>query len=317
MSVVFSVFAAAVSLLWSDPGTPVEQVDFTKPARNVSEPQAPFRFIREELSGNSPKVLVQDASGRTWQVKGGPEGRADAFATRLVSALGYYADAICFLRQGTIVGVQWPLRRASGFIQRDGTFTYAAFELRDSNARFLDGNGWLWWANEFSATPELRALRVLVMLLSDWDNKDARNASLGSNTGILRFETNGETVNVYFVVDWGQSLGSWGHLFGWGRSNWNCNDYRRQSGDFLREHKDGRLLFGFRGQHYENFGRDVTRSDLRWLVSRLGNISAEQVKAALRASGASPDEELCFASAFLDRVGILKRAAASGTSEIR
>lgn len=72
------LLAAAIPILWHDPGE-VSDVDFARPARGVEAPKAPFRFLREDLAGNSPKVMIEDAAKRQWQVKGGPEARAEAF----------------------------------------------------------------------------------------------------------------------------------------------------------------------------------------------------------------------------------------------
>ena len=80
-----------------------------------------------------------------------------------------------FSSAGEIEGVRWPLKRAQGFIARDGSFTYASFELRDSRAVFLRDPGWSWMNNPFLGTSELRGFKLLVMLFSNWDNKDGRD----------------------------------------------------------------------------------------------------------------------------------------------
>src|SRR4051794_3811881 len=107
-----ALLLAAVEVLWREPPVATEHVNFSESANKAPEPRAPFQFVTEEVTGNSPKVIVRDANGATWQVKGGLESRADAFVTRLVSALGYYADSITFVREGRIEGVHWPLKRA-------------------------------------------------------------------------------------------------------------------------------------------------------------------------------------------------------------
>lgn len=292
---------------------PPEAVRFEDAARGVPAPLPPFQFVSEVQSGTSAKVLVRDAAGLLWQAKGGPEGRADAFVTRLVSAIGYYADAVWFLRQGRIQGIRVPLGRAGGFVRPDGSFTYAAFELRDATARYLGEDLWTWVRNPFSGSTELRALKLLAMLVSNWDTKDARDVRAGSNTGVLETETGGEKRRMYLVNDWGQSLGSWPYLLWFGRSNWNCAAYRAQTPEFVRVSAAGRLDFGYRGQHSDDFVHDIGKADVRWLLRLLDRISASQIRKGLIASGASETEANCLGPALLERIEVLRRAA-EGTS---
>jgi hypothetical protein len=285
--------------LWHDPGQ-VERVDFTKPAAGASCPHGPFTFIEEGYSGASAKVLVRDSAGIQWQVKGGPEARADAFSTRLVGALGYYAEAICFLAEGRIDGIKGKLRRADGFIKPDGSFTWASFERRDPLVKFLAEAQWNWTGNPFAGSRELKGLKVLTMLLSNWDNKDGRNTWQGSNTGIL--ESEGK--RIYFVTDWGQSLGSWrGLLLG---SPWDCSKYREQTAHFVEGTRQGKVLFGFRGQHTRGFSGDITADDVAWLMQYLGRVTPAQIRLGLLASGATPAEQECFSSALLGRIEQLR-----------
>jgi hypothetical protein len=293
--------------MWQEPAIPPDKADFSKAANHSKPPEAPYVFLNEELTGSSPKILIRDASDRIWEVKGGYEGRAEAFITRFISASGYYADSVWFLERGHVEGVRWPLKRAQGFVAPDGSFTYASFELRDSQAVFLRNPGWTWMNNPFSNTSELRGLKLLVMLFSNWDNKDGRDR--GSNVGVLRFETAGVSKDVYYITDWGQSFGSWGTWFGFGRSNWNCQDYTRETRDFVNTDRSGRPVFGFRGQHGTEFVGDIGREDIRWLLDRIGGISDAQIRTGFDASGASASEKDCFTRALRERIERLKRAA--------
>jgi hypothetical protein len=306
---LIGLLTVAVPVLWQDPG-PTESIDFSKPARSVTEPQPPFRFLREDFGGTSPKVMVTDASGIEWQVKGGPEARAEAFVSRLAAALGYYTDAICFIPSGRIEGVRQPLKRAAGFISRDGTFTYAGFERRDPAAHFLKDEDWTWPDNPFVDKRELKGLKILIMLVSNWDNKDGRDAGRGSNTGIIEVENDRKVQRFYFVNDWGQSLGTWGRYWRryWGRSNWKCEGYTRQTKDFITGSKGDLVTFGFGGQHTTDFSNDISRRDVSWLMERLGRISDEQIRAGLKASGASDSEVECFARALRQRIENLRVA---------
>jgi hypothetical protein len=143
-----------------------------------------------------------------------------------------------------------------------------------------------------------------VMLLSNWDNKDARNFVLGSNTGFL--ET-ADGTHAY-VTDWGQSLGGWGRIFG--RSNWNCEAFKRQSAGFVRGVRGGRVLFNYVGQHTSGFADDVTVDDVRWLMQYLGQVTDAQLRTGLLASGATPHEEECFAKSLRKRIETLRQVSA-------
>lgn len=305
MILVLSLFAAAAAQphLWQDPGA-VEQIDFSRPAGGLNCPTGPFTFVEETFSGMSAKVLVRDASGVVWQVKGGPEARADAFSTRFVSALGYYAETICFIRQGRIDSLTVKLRRAGGFIQPDGTFTWASFERRDPNLRFLPYVQWTWSKNPFEGSSQLRGLAIVAMLLSNWDNKDARNTWQGPNTGVLETKTDPPT-RIYFVTDWGQTLGSWkGLLVG---KPWDVSAFEKQTPGFVRAVRNGYVEFGYRGQQ-PDFAAGLKTEHVRWLMQYLGRITDAQIRIGLLAAGATADEEARFAVALRARIQQLQDA---------
>lgn len=290
----------AVVLFWTDPG-PVARTDFLKPARGVPGPVEPFTFLEEDMNGTSAKALVRDAAGILWQVKGGKEARAEAFATRFVAALGYYADSVFFIASGRFDKTPPRLKRASGFIKSDGKFTWAGFERRDPAARFVKDEQWNWTDRR---TTEVQGLKILVMLLSNWDNKDARNSVHGSNTGYMR---TAEGTYAY-VTDWGQSMGGWARFFG--RSNWDCEAYRRQTPEFVRGVRNGLVWFSYIGQHTRGFADDVKIEDVRWLMRYLGQVTDAQIRAGLLASGATHHEEECFAGSLRNRIETLRRLAA-------
>jgi hypothetical protein len=251
------------------------------------------------MGGTSPKVLVRDATGLQWRVKGGHDVKAETFITRFVAALGYFGETTHFLAEGRIQNVP-VLKRASGFIKRDGTFTWAAFEKVEPNARFA--GSWSWVDNPFLDRPELKGLKILVMLFSNWDNKDSRNVRKGSNTSILEFA---DGRRVYFVNDWGQSFGSWGRMFG--RDNWNCETYRSQTTSFVLRGSGDLVRFGYGGQHTDDFKRDIRVADVRWLMQYLGRVTDAQIRVGLKFAGASEREETCFAGALRDRIEQLRR----------
>jgi hypothetical protein len=288
-----SATAAAGSVeprLWRNPGT-IEALElYHGPGGRSLAPRAPFRYIGDSRGGTSKKMLVRDSRNRIWDVKFGAEVKPEVFATRIAWALGYYADPTYFVRRGRIG------RRA---------FRNARFELRDPDLKFRPDLRWTWRKNPFAGTREMNGLRMLVMLLSDWDNKDARD--IGSNTGILQRRRGGSTENIYFVTDWGASMGRWGGFFT--REKWSCKDFAEQSVEFVRGVDDGEVEWGFKGKHSGDFKDDITISDVRWFMSYLGRLRDSQIRTALRASGASPAETRCFAASLRRRIAQLRRVA--------
>ena len=294
--------------LWKDPGD-VARIDFTYPAGGAKNaPQPPFSFLSEGFGGTSPKVHVRDRAGVKWRVKGGLEPKTESFVTRLVAALGYYAEPTAFVAHGKIEGVT-SLKRAAGFIQPDGSFSNGSFERRDAKLKELTQD-WAWNSNPFLGTKELNGLKVLVMLVSNWDNKDARNAAMGSNTGIAERQVNGRIQWVYRVKDWGQGLGAWGAELK--PKGWDCSAFTAQTKFFLNGREGRYLRFGFAGQHQDQFKSDITIEDVRWLMRYLGRVTDSQLQNGLKASGATLEETTCFAKQLRERIDQLRRAVDEG-----
>ena len=111
MFAVSSWCTAQERTLWRNPGE-IERIDFRHAGGPEDPPRPPFHFVRERLSGNAPKVTVLDSAGVAWRVKGGPEARAESFATRLVGALGYHVEPTWFVARGKIEGARSLTRAA-------------------------------------------------------------------------------------------------------------------------------------------------------------------------------------------------------------
>jgi len=291
-----------VAVLWRDPGE-VESRDLSGgPGGAQGEPQPPFQFLDEPMTGTTAKIRIVDAKGVRWMVKFGEEVRPQTFAARLVWAMGYFALPIYFVPEGTILGAAG-LTRAAKYVAPNGRFRDASFEIYvDSPVRWLgDRQSWSWNANPFVGTHQLNGLKVLLMLLSDWDNKDARNVTRGSNTAILVYP--GDEAR-YLVTDWGASMGTWGSYEN--RSKWNCFGFELQTRDFVRLGPRRTLEWGYVGQDTENFINGISVEDVRWLLTYLGRVSDTQLRDGLRASGATPAETSCFSRALRKRVAALQ-----------
>lgn len=307
VKLIVLLLAAAIScaaqdrILWTDPGD-IAHINFAYAAGGGPRPSPPFYFVREPPGGSSPKVLVRDSQGVNWRAKAGPEVHAESFSTRLVAALGYATESTWYVASGKIDNSK-PLKRAIGFIQPDGSFWSASFEYRDKNLKSI-GADWAWNSNPFIGTKQLNGLKVLMMLLSNWDNKDVRERREGSNTGIAERWVKGRIQLIYRVTDWGQTLGAWGSEPK--AKGWDCAAFTAQTKSFLQGRQGDYLRFGYIGRHTDDFKNDIKVDDVGWLLLYLGRITDLQIQAGLAASGATQEQVTCFSSQLRERINQLK-----------
>jgi hypothetical protein len=290
-------------VLWRDPGR-VEDRDLAAgPGGPGNEPHPPFTFVEEHSSGTHPSVSVRDARGRRWRIKWGPEARPEAFAVRIAWALGYFAEVTHYVPSGTIDGAR-DLQRASECIGAAGHFSEARFELEDDEAHsHWEEHSWAWHDNPFVDTPELQGLKILVMLLSNWDSKDQRDVARGSNTAIFEHRlARGQREARYLITDWGGSMGRWG-TSPVTRGRWDHEGFEAQTPEFVTgSDADGCVQFGYVGQRTDDVSSGIRVEDVRWLMQYLGRLTDRQILDALRASGAMTEEAARYAAALRARI---------------
>ncbi len=302
--------AESKAVLWQQPGR-IDIADWTwGPGGEARAPQAPFEFIEEDFNGTNPKVKVRDAKGDHWIVKFGGEDHSDVFAARLLFAMGYAAQPAYFVRSGVIVGVHG-LKRAKPFIGKQGEFAYARFKLHESKKiTRVEGLDWSWIDNPFVGTHELNGLKILMMLLSNWDAKDSRDRK-GSNTAVYAKSSPSGDQLLYSFDDWGATLGTWGGFFS--RDKWNADGFSRQTRAFASSGDGHTIRWGYRGKH----GRDVTSGirieDIRWLLTYLSGVTDEELRSGLQASGATPPEIAAYAGSLRERISQLQRLCEGNT----
>jgi hypothetical protein len=299
--VLFAIPAIAGNeILWHDPGQ-VEALDlWWGPGGRENAPAPPYSFAKEDLSGTKPKVLIADRNGRKWDVKFGSEVRGECFGSRIMWAAGYFIEPAYFIPEGRIEGVKQVSKRVREVIGKDGSFRDARFQLRTPEFKFLDDRNWAWTNNPFLGTHELAGLKVLIMLVSNWDNKDARDVDVGINTAI--FERRMEPRYVYTFTDWGESMGGWGYYAN--RKSWSCKLFTSETDNFVSV-VDGEIRWGYVGRH-ASFKKGITPEDIRWLLQYIGQITDKQLSDSLRASGATREEAECFTSALRRRIDMLR-----------
>jgi hypothetical protein len=293
----------AMHRIWADPG-PVAALDpVNGPGPADGAPQAPFQFVEEPATGSQPTVSVRDACDRIWRVKWGQEVRCETFAVRFAWSCGYFAEETHFLPAGTIAGATTLTRARDCIDERDGSFRDARFELDDpAVTKMFEEHSWSWDDNPFLGTRELNGLKIVVMLLSNWDTKDRRDVARGSNTAIFEQRLpDGRREARYLLTDWGGSMGRWGTNAAT-RGRWDAEGFAAQTPGFVTGVVDGCVAFGYVGQRTADVAHGIPLEHVRWFSRYLERLTDDYLARALRASGATPEETLRFVSALRDRI---------------
>ena len=295
--------------IWHEP-TLAEATDLRfGPGGAAGAPVPPYRFVEEHFTGSQPCVAVRDARDRLWRVKWGHEAKPEAFAVRLAHACGYFAEVTHYVASGRITEVK-DLARARQSIADDGGFVDARFELEDRAVRTLfDEHSWSWNDNPFVGTRKLSGLKLVTMLLSNWDTKDRRDVARGSNTAIFEHVLPDRRREArYLLIDWGGSMGRWGNSVAT-RGRWDADAFAEQTPGFVTGIKDGCVTFGYVGQRTADVAEGIPLEHVRWFGRYLEPLTEDFLFRALRISGASPEETPRFVTALRDRIGQLLAVA--------
>jgi len=298
--------------IWRDPG-PVAALDpVNGPGGADRVPQPPFHFVKEHSRGSQPCVSVRDGRGCIWRVKWGAEVHSETFAVRLAWACGYFAEVTHFVPSGIVEGAS-DLQRAKDCIgAADGSFRDARFELEDpAVTKMFEEHSWAWNDNPFLGTRELNGLKVIVMLLSNWDTKDRRDVARGSNTAIFEERNaHGTREAHYLLTDWGGSMGRWGSNIVT-RGRWDAEGFAAQTPQFVTGVINRCVTFGYAGQRTADVARDIPVDHVGWLHPYLERLSGDFLTRALLASGASGEEAARFTASLTERIAQLGRVANS------
>jgi hypothetical protein len=277
-------------VLWKDPGNIAALDLYWGKGAEARAPKGPFTFVKVDSSGVQPKIDARDADGREWDVKFGEEVHAEIAASRIVWALGYIAEELYYVPKGTFAG--WtPSGKLNEFIAADGTFTNASFRLRGSDSERAKER-WTFQRNPFTKTPELSGLAILMTMLCNWDIQGERNNRI--------LQADGE--DRYIVSDLGATFGKMGRM-PVPRSKWNLEDFRKE--EFIEHVKDGQVDLDNEG--YGDFNK-VPLEHARWFARLASQLTDDQLRAALRASGASDEEIAGFSARLREKINELQKA---------
>lgn len=312
-------------VLWRDPGD-IAARDLTYGPGSVElGPQPPFTFIEEDKGGASPKFRVKDARGVTWNVKLGVESQAETVVTRLIWAAGYFAEESYYLETAEIAGLP-KLSRGGEFVTGT-TVRGARFEPRRDGVNH--GGNWDWRENPFAGTRELDGLKVLMVLLANYDTTPDNNRILS----VTNSET-GQIESRYVVHDLGATLGRVGGLGGKRTKN-DLEDFAASK--FVVEVKDGMVEFdyktrpqklglvttvlspGYRSNQIdkEKAMRRIPVGSVRWIGTMLSGLTDEQIRIAFRAAGYNDATTEGYTRALRARIDQLTRATPSDIEAVK
>ena len=306
--------SSATPVLWRDPGDVASRDLSFGPGSPDLAPAAPFTFIEEDKSGESPKFEVKDARGVEWKVKLGPEAQSEIVATRLVWAVGYFAEESYYFDEVQIKNLP-RLSRGREYVAAGDFVRGARFEPRRKNVE--RGQIWGWDKNPFEDSRELSGLKVLMILLNNYDARKENNRIFYADTPEGRREAH------YYVSDLGATLGRAGGLGG-KRSKNDLNDFL--STRFVRGVDDGVVEFDYdtrpRGLGHlsvlhptyyrsqvkkEKSMRGIPVEHARWIGSLLSQLTDEQLAAAFEAAAYGGATAKGFVRALRERIDQLTR----------
>jgi hypothetical protein len=242
-------------------------------------------FVEDRKGGYSTKYLVRDAKGNEWVAKLGKEAQSDTAANRLLWALGYETEIAYLAPKATIEG--------------KGEFENVRLEARP--AKVKRAGNWMWEKNPFLNTPEFRGLKIMMLMINNWDMKDDNNEILAN-----RGDTTGAGELRYIISDLGGSFGKTGGVFT--RSRNEPEDFVKAN--FIEKVNGDVIDFNYGGKNQKLF-ENLKVADARWLSGLLRRLSDEQIKDAFRAANYTAEEVDMLAGALKERINALENPAAA------
>ena len=302
---------SAAPVLWQDPADiSSRDLRFGQGGESHAPQGTSFKFVKEDLSGTNPKIIATDEAGAKWKIKLGAEAKPEVAASRLVWAVGYFANENYFLPKLQITGLPARLHRGHEFVSAGGAIHDARLQRMDKSEE-KDGH-WKWKQDPFTGTRELNGLRVLMAVIDNWDLKDINNKIVVEKAAQTPRE-------IYYVSDLGASFGPSGIVLGLNKSRGNLAAYKSsrfitkvtpQYVNFATPRRATLLELANPPQyvvrlHLRWIGRNIPRADAKWMAGLLERLSPPQIRDAFRAAGYSPEEVEGFATVLENRIASL------------
>jgi hypothetical protein len=260
-----------------------------------------------------------DSKGVRWVAKLGIESKAEQVATRIVWAMGYFAEEGYYFDRVEVKGLP-RLSKGQEFVEGGNTLRGARFEPR--RADVSRGAIWDWLQNPFVGSRELDGLKVLMVLLSNYDTRLDNNHVLTTKNP----ET-GQLEDRYYVTDIGATLGHVGGLGG-NRSKNNLEDFRTSK--FILGVQGGMVEFDYntkpkgagggfaslfnpgyakRQANKEKAMRRIPVQNARWMGTQLARLSDDQLRDAFRSANYDTETMEGFIKVLRDRINQLAQLA--------
>jgi hypothetical protein len=295
-----------IAVLWHEPADISSRNLFYGPGGAEHQPQAPYKFVKEDLEGTTPKFVVTDGNGVKWKVKLDVEARPETVASRIAWSVGYYTNEDYFLASMQVQNMPPRLHRGRKLVAPDGTVTNVRLKRESKDEKKV--GLWHWRLNPFTGSRELNGLKVVMATINNWDLKDVNNAIYRENNEL-----------VYAISDLGASFGTAGPAWPHSKAKGNIDSYMQSK--FIRTATADRIDFRvparpawrllvnpkeyLKGVHLEWVCRDIPRADARWMGQLLARLSPEQIRDAFRSAGYSPEEVEEFVTVMEGRITVL------------
>src|SRR5215213_789035 len=274
-------------IMWEKVNIAQRNLFYGPGGREMQPDLSRITFIKEEKGGHNKKYRIKDGAGRVWVAKLGREARPETAAVRLLWALGYKTEIVYLVPSLTIPG--------------KGTFKDVRLEARPENFERL-GN-WSWKNNPFMGTNEFQGLKIMMVLIHNWDIVDVNNTLLGT------IGRSGNELH-YVVGDLGSTFGRLGNnnfpvIYRFGRSTGKPGQYAKSI--LAREVEDGKIELSYKGKLRGIF-KDITVSNGRWLADLLLQLKDRQIEDAFRAANYSASDIEIFKRAIKAKINELDEA---------
>lgn len=279
-------------VLWHEPGDIAGKDLYNGQGGEKNYPKPPFAFLEEDKNGTNPKFDARDGNGKKWRVKLGEEARPEVVASRLLWAVGYYANDDYNVPSADVEG----LKLSRGNVK--GThITYARFARKPGGQEKVAI--WEWKNNPFAGTREFDGLRVMMAVMNNWDLKDINNS-------VYVDEKTGQ--QIFLVNDVGATFATNSLETSRSKDKGNLKSFR---GSKFITKRDGSTVnfatpaaptgvllksFGMRSAEYfrrsgfEWIGQNIPVEHARWIGELLGRLSVQQLRDAFRAGNFPADQ---------------------------
>ncbi len=270
----------AQRVMWEQVNIGERDLYYGPGGREMQPVLANSKYLERQTGGNNLKHRIQDGAGRVWVAKIADESQPETAAVRLLWGIGYRTE------------INYLVPKLE--IKTLGNYKNVRMEARPENIKRLDR--WSWTDNPFVGTNEFEGLKILMVMLNNWDLKDDNNVILKDGSQ-----------HYYVISDLGASFGKLSDKSE-GRSGRSVNkpgDYAESK--FIKQAQGGVLEFDYRGKA-ENLVKTVKVEHGRWLADLLLQLSDKQIEDAFRAANYKPEDVKLLTRAFKARINELDEA---------